>query len=40
MSDLALYDALETATDPDSRDRLAAECDKRATAYALASQDS
>jgi hypothetical protein len=39
MSDLALYDALENAATPAERDRLARECDRRATAFALAGQD-
>ena len=34
MSDLELYDALETATDPAERDLLSAECHQRAVAFA------
>jgi hypothetical protein len=38
MSDLELYDALETATDPAERDLLSAECHQRAVAFAQAGQ--
>jgi hypothetical protein len=38
MTDLELYDALETATDPAERDCLADECHQRAVAFAQAAR--